>query len=223
MSGQNGAAAAGQNQTGANPASEATQTVPVSVVEALRNELKDLKTQNQQLNQTVHAQTAMLQSAASQQANQGRAQEDEDEDTVITLKEARALIQKAVAPLVGASSETAMRAKHADYDEVLKAGLPQALTEDPSLRQAIASSQNPHLLAYRIAKTYIKQEEKNTDPPKAQDPTPAELAKKVADNANKPGSASQAGSGGGGLKDVNKYAAMSDDEFNAEIARIKRG
>lgn len=104
-----------------------------------------------------------------------------------------------------------MRTKHSDFEDAIQSAW-EELKNDPALAEAVASSKNPQLLAYRLAK---KGTEQNTR-------KQAEAAK-MLENAAKPKSVSQASTGGSAMSAVHAINNMSDEEFNRHISQIKRG
>ena len=95
------------------------------------------------------------------------------------------------------------RSKHPDYYEVINANLALAVKDKPHLSEAIENSSNKALLAYEIAKTAQT----------ISSPQASNKAKKIVENAKKPGSLSQVG-GNSGISSADYYANMSDEEFD---------
>jgi|DEB0MinimDraft_3_1074331.scaffolds.fasta_scaffold43466_2 hypothetical protein len=103
-----------------------------------------------------------------------------------------------------------MRAQYSDYDKVVANTLKKA-ENDPALAQAIASSSDPHRLAYEIGRASMPAQQQVND------------AKRIVENAQKPGSVSQAATGGSALAKVDYFMNMSDADFERHIASVKRG
>jgi len=103
------------------------------------------------------------------------------------------------------------RSQFSDYDNVVQNTLKKAET-NPALAQAIASSSDPHLLAYELGREQAQGNAKK-----------AAEAQRMVENAQKPGSVSNAPTGGSSLSAVDYIKNLSDSEFEAKIAAVKRG
>ncbi len=106
------------------------------------------------------------------------------------------------------------RSQHSDYDNAVQSALKKAET-NPALARAIASSEDPHLLAYELGRADVVKQQQ-------QQQQQAETAR-MLENAQKPGSVSQAQSGASSLSGVDYIMNMSDEEFEKRIANVKRG
>jgi hypothetical protein len=201
---------------------ESSNTVPMEVVKSLREELKSAKGLNTELT------AALQQQATAFQGNMAGAappppEPEVDPDEVITMGQFQKMMQKTMGPLVAQLQETKASGRFTDFEAVVKEGLPIALQNDPSLREAIRSSNDPYTLSYRIAKAEVASKAAANSANEADDLSAEELAAKAAENAKKPGTVDNAANVGGGLADVNKYATMSDEEFAASVEKVKMG
>ncbi len=104
-----------------------------------------------------------------------------------------------------------LRSQYSDYDQSVQSAVKMAET-NPELAEAIRTSSNPGLLAYQLGKAHG-----------AQTSEQAATAKRMVENAQKPGSSSQAATGGSALSKVDYFMDMSDKDFEKHIASIKRG
>lgn len=105
-----------------------------------------------------------------------------------------------------------MKAEHPDYQEVVQSAIKMAET-NPELAEAIRTSSNPGILAYQLGKA------NHVPQPSEQ----AVAAKRIVENAQKPGSAAQAATGGSALSQADYFMDMSPQDFEAHIAKVKRG
>lgn len=104
-----------------------------------------------------------------------------------------------------------MRSQHSDYDQSVQNAIKMAET-NPELAEAIRTSSNPGLLAYQLGK--------GTNPQASEQ---AAAAKRIVENAQKPGSSTQAATGGSALSKVDFFMDMSNQDFEKHIAGVKRG
>lgn len=211
-----------------NPAAEdeleGLDHVPVSVVRAIREELKAIKGQSaadkeerERLSQELMIYKAQLY-AQQVQSHQSQKPDDPfaglDDEDVLTVAQLKTLVPKLTPKANPTEMEDRFRDRHADYDEVIRDHLPKLLAKKPHLRQAIQESRNPFALAYELATgspEYLKKQlEKES----------SDKSRKAAENASKPGSLSQAGSQS--RKNPDYYSGMSDKELEERIAKVKR-
>jgi len=200
------------------------QTVPVSVVQSMREELNELKGQLQ----TAQDQVRLYQANVSQsQETQGQGQQQQDrgeggllsgreDDDVLTVEDAKRLISAMDSRLGQVVGELTTFAQKGDYQEVIEKHLPNVIKSNPALIEAIRTSKNPSILAYELGKTDPEYQKKLAE--KAQGETQTQIDK----NLQKPGSASQAGGGGGGLSSADQFAQMDDDKLEEHIANVKK-
>ena len=184
--------------------------------------------QKQRLEQ-LEQQNALLQRWAEQQSQQQQqvAQpanpfEGLSRDDVMTVGEFQGVLNstmsqkeeqfnRRVADLEKQQKLMSYRSKYQDYDNVVQDTLKKAET-NPALAQAIMSSSDPHLLAYELGRSgYAEQRKAQAN------------AARILENSNKPGSIANASTGGSALSSVDHIMNMSDADFEARIAAVKRG
>lgn len=180
---------------------------------AQKRELDELRQQNRLVTDQVHLYQENL-----QQHKQQAAEPKRDPDDLMTFAETQKMLQEQQAQFQSVLAETQMRARYKDFDEVVnKENLEPIIQEFPELRDVVMSSKDPNLLAYVIGSGRSKGQSK-ADHKDEQ----AERAKKVIENAQKPGVASNAVGGSGSLGKADRFANMTRQEFNAYVEGIKR-
>lgn len=210
-------AAEGQNQDG-------DKMVPLSVIQAIREELKTVKEQNQ----LYLAQLRMGMAGQYGQQNRGPAQEEEDDflpgidpDEPLTKKEIakafKGLSQRIEYRTNAMSDETSFLARHPDYHEVITQHLPKLFEQKPELLARLQRHPDP-VLAYELGVNSPSYRAKKAKEKIAQD----DKGKTAQENAKKPGSPSQV-TGQTGQDARDKIANMSREEFRAYMERVKRG
>lgn len=199
------------------------QTVPVGVVQEIRNELKEMK----QANQTLQDQVALYQANTGQRQQETPQNQPEGpaDDDLMTHGEFKNLLNAEASKISGAIGEIRMMQENSDYTTIIKEHLPNVLKNSPALQQAIRTSSNPYVLAYSLGKTdpaYIKKvNEQNLNKGGNASQQQAD-AQKIIDNAQKPGSASLASGAGGGISGASLYENMTDDQIRARAEEVKR-
>lgn len=199
----------------------AGKTVPLADHQALRGEVETLKGQLQQTQEQLRIYQANPPTGQQGQGKKEQFQQSDvlsgmEEDDVITVADARKLIASIETRLGVVLGEMQFSTQKGDYQEMITKHLPNVIKANPALAQAIATSANPAVVAYELAKTDPEYQKKAvTDAAERE----VEQAKK---NAGKPGSASQAAGGGGGLSAVDMYAQMSDVDLEKKIADVKK-
>ena len=195
------------------------QTVPVSVVQSIREEMSQVKDQLQVAQDQIRLYQANAETRQAEGEGAGKKGEvltDMEDDDVITVADAKKLVAQVEAKVDKVLGEVTLSSQKSDYAEVIQNHLPVVLRANPALIDAISTSKNPHLLAYEIGKQdpeYVK---------KVAEKGQSEAARKAEENANKPGSASQAGGGGGGLTKADQFEKMSDDDLEKHIESVKK-
>jgi len=200
------------------------KTVPLSALEAVREELKDTKGQVASLTDQVRLYQANTPQTGKATDQGGEAQgggESEalaglEDDEVITVADAKKLISGLEAKVGSALGEVTTAVQYPDYQDVIANHLPNVLKSNPALVQALRASPQRALLAYELGKTdpeYIK---------KKAEADQTATQKKIDENLEKPGSVSQAGGGGGGISAADSYAQMSDDDLEKKIDDVKK-
>jgi len=220
----------GFNDTGDTNQAAAGQetTVPVEVVEKLRDELRQSKEESGLLKDQVELYKANMTTTSPVT----EPSPDIKDDDVITFAEAKKLIADASRNIAGSLQQLEIGQANIDFNEVITKYLPALLKENPALTGAIRSSSNPALLAYNLAKgstahqTDVAKNKLTGNEAKIKD-LEAKVAKgdteaqKLLDKIQKPGSASQVGGAGGGVSSSEFYANMSDQDFEARIAEVQ--
>lgn len=101
-----------------------------------------------------------------------------------------------------------------DWDQCVSLALEEA-QRDPALLQALASSSDPHLMAYRVGRSSERYKPKERVQESSE-------AKAILSNAQVPSSINSATTGHAPLSKAERYLSMSDAEFEAHIASVKR-
>lgn len=190
---------------------------------------REAMAQQKQELENVKQQNALLQRWATQQdsVQQQVAQpaspfEGLNKDDVVTVGDLEGVFNKAleqkeqvfnqkIATLEKKQKLYESRSQYENYDEVVRNTMKKA-ESNPALARAIASSENPHLLAYELGKPdTAKAVQQKAD------------GQRILENAQKPGSVSQASTGGAALSGVDHIMGLSDADFEARIASVKRG
>lgn len=104
-----------------------------------------------------------------------------------------------------------MKAQYPDYEDVVRQTVNMA-ERDPALAEALRTSSNPGLLAYRLGKSAQPQQNQQS-----------EQAQRIVENSKKPGSITQASTGSSALSKADFFLNMSDKDFEAHVAKVKRG
>ena len=174
------------------------QTVPVDVVQQLRDELNDLKQENELYKQQLYQ--------ANPQTQQTMPQQDvDDDDDIITKGELKKLIAQQTQQQQALMAEMQAKSRHSDYEEVIKNNLPNVLKDNPMLLQ------DPYETAYAIAKALSEKTESGR-----------QKAEKIIQNATQPKSAETMGSAAA-VSDTDRILTMSDEEFADYVNKIKSG
>lgn len=224
---------AGDGNHAAGGDNSGNQGITVEVVQALRDEIKDLK----------EASTLQTEQLRLYQANAGRGRTGEgsetakstvgggllegmEDDDVVTVKDVRKAMagqQDQMKALVVALDT---KSSYPDFNSVVNKYAPILAKERPDLAAAIRSSGNPALLLYESIKLLPQYQKdiaegqiKNAD---GKDKNLSEEAKKLLENQGKPGAASGAGGGGGtGDEGVAFYLNMSEEDLEKKIEETK--
>ncbi len=212
------------------------EMIPVSVVQSIREELKEAKTiareaQNQLFQ--IYQQNQTGGTPKKEDDPLDKAFEGMEEDDVLTAGDMKKLVKVLAdrsAPAPAGTDpqviETLVAVQFPDYKEVVTNYLVDVLKESPELATAIRGSSNPYLAAYKIAKTNPKyatdQAEKKAAGDDKGDGNPAnkDPAKRVQENLNKPGSSHQHGAAAGGLGKAHEYETMSEDDLEKRIEEV---
>lgn len=227
-SGDNREAAALAEQLTNQPATnqQAEQTVPVHVVQAMREELKALKEKNEAF--TNHL--SMMQWQNSQQVQQAPHNPfgDADPEDSIKVKDAARLLNDFESRTNAQLAEIKMAARTPDYEEVIKKYLPKAAQEDPDLVAEIRRSPNPYKAAYLASKAstayredYVSKFRTPTNEVVKPVPKTEVDIEKVISNSKQSGNLSAVGNNASVTGKHAPYSQMTDDEFKAYKSKIR--
>jgi hypothetical protein len=184
--------------------------------------LEEAQRQNQTYQQQLNVFQNYLNQQQQQPAQTAAPLDDFNDDDVVTgadmkramsrvLEEKEKAFQQQLKAQESQLAVMALRSQYPDYNEVVQDAVKMA-ENDPQLAEAIRTSSNPGLLAYQLGK--------------ARSAAPSQqvaAAQKIVENAQKPGSASQAATGGSALSKVDYFMDMSAKEFEEHIAKVKMG
>lgn len=207
------------NQAAAAPVQQ-EQTVPLHVLQSVREELKAKKDENEIYKQ--HLNMMQWQRPQPQQAPQEyNPFGDIDPEESIKVKDAKRVIEglknELKATFDSKLAEIKMTQKASDYNEVIKKYLPLAAQEDPELLQDIQNSANPYKAAYNAIKASrayqddMYKERASKEAP--QTPQKAIHAERVINNARQSGSVSTVATNSTAGSGLPSFLTMSDDEF----------
>jgi hypothetical protein len=242
---QEGAASAGDtgaaqntNQAPANGGQGGNQEpketkIPVTVLQAVRDENQSLKDQlavfkanppQQTVMQTAPVNTAQ----PTAQPTQNDLLAGRDNDDLISVKDVKAILEQTSqsnqannAQVNSVITQLATAVSNPDYHETMSR-LKTKMANDPSFAQSVElaykGSANPLATAYAIGQTLPKEPAADNGGGQ-QDDVLAQVTK-ILENAEKPGNPAQF-SAGGGFSGTNQYQGMSDADFEAKIASVK--
>jgi hypothetical protein len=180
---------------------------------ATREQLSQFKRENERLQQQMQ----QLHAAYQQGANQPQ-QPVQNEDDLMTVGEFKRALAEKEAMFQQRLQETQVLSRYSDFNDVVNEQNFTALKEQfPGLGDAVMSSSNPNLLAYALGKHSPSYRDRLA---KRQEAT--QNAQQILDNSQKPGSVSTSMTGGSPISRAEYYAGMSDEEFNAKVAQVKR-
>jgi len=211
------------------------EMIPVSVVQSIREELKEAKTiareaQNQLFQ--IYQQNQTGGTPKKEDDPLDKAFEGMEEDDVLTAGQMKKLVKVLAdrsAPTPAGTDpqviEALVAVQHPDYKEVVANYLTDVLKESPELVTAIRGSSNPYLTAYKLAKTNPKYaqdlaEKKTAEDGKGGNPANDDPAKRVKDNLGKPGSSHQHAAAAGGLGKAHEYETMTDEDLEKRIEEV---
>lgn len=219
-------------------------TVPVTVVQALRDELNQAKAQAMQYQQQAEVMRA---NAAAWQQNQQYVQPQAPpqqpadpftglrDDDVLTVADVKKIVERlpsaAHAPVVDNDlrlSVMKLEMAQADpqYETTIRTYLPEVLASDPTLRTVIAASPNPLKTALTLARAnpkYIMARSSQQQSAPGAQLSPLDQLSVILNNLEKPGNPGQFGGASVGAGNAGRYAAMSDAEFDAHVKSVKGG
>lgn len=217
-------------EAAAQPDSESAEhvgeerTVPLEALQSIRDELKELKSENRGLKDNLMTYSNHFEMMNAQQRKQESNQNQDafdgaTDDDLITVGQARKFAdqmqqysQSVAKQTQQSTAELQMMASNPDYKDVINKYLPLAMEEDPDLKREIQSASNPYKYAYKMAKrstAYMKDASKSNLSPQSQ---------KVLDNYTQPKSLSSVGNPAP-VSPQGKYRAMSNNDFRALVAK----
>jgi len=182
------------------------KTVPIAVIEKMRQENNDLK-QNMGL---MQQQMSNIQDSANQIAENNVPSEDGEE--IMTRDQVKEMVDAGNVQANNGLSEMAMRVQHSDYNTVINTNLQNVIKAKPHLLNLIKTSHAPHVLAYELGIT----------DPAYTTVNPADLAGKIKANQDKPGSVNKV-SRGGQISSDSKYKTMASVDFEKEVDKVLAG
>lgn len=201
-----------QNEN-ATPQNE--NTVPVHVVQAIREELKAEKEKNSAFQNHFN----MTQWRQNQQAAPAPVDpfKDIDPEESIKAKDAMRLYSDLNQRFESKLAEIKISQSSPDYGDMIKKYLPLAAQEDPEIMQEIQRSPNPYKTAYLAAKASKAYQEDSfvkrmgsMEKPKAHP-----NAERIVQNAKQSGSLTSVASNSTSSGQHASFSGMSDDEFIA--------
>ena len=221
--------------------------VTVDVLRAFREEIKGLKEQNQlystQLKMAQMAsQTAMPNPTMTPQGAQiparvdgGEVSFDIADDDVVTGAELKKIVKSLkTAPTTQVDSTVAQRLavielsqQDPNWQNTIKTYLPEMINTNPLIMNMLRSAANPLEAALTFAKLNPRYEaDKKAQGGGAggvqQDDLMSQIDKLI-ENANKPSGAHGAGGASGAVQAGDRFATMSDAEFDAHVANVIAG
>lgn len=227
-SGENREAAA-LAETLTSQAAQPTQqetTVPLHVVQAMREELKGLKEKNEAF--TNHIQMMQWQQQSAPPPAPYNPFQGKDPKDSILVEDAARMVSEMEHRTQSQLAEIKMAAKTPDYEDVIKKYLPKAALEDPDLIAEIKTSANPYKTAYLAAKASKAYQEDlmssyrqktNEQPPMKPKADPE--AEKLINNAKQSGNLSSVANNSSPTGQYPEFGRMTDDEFRQYKGSVK--
>lgn len=201
------------------PAAEGTeepsqQTVSLEVVKAIREELKESKAKTAQLEAEMNIyRSNMTQNQTTTKEKEPDPFDGLDDDDAVSVAEVRKVLSGVEKRVKDALGQVSLQVQAPDLKEVLEKHTKPLIQANPALADIIKSSPNPYQTAYLLGKIYSSNSGGSTNA----------TARKIEDNLNKPGDPGSAGGGGFAINKAKRYESMSDEDFEREMERIKRG
>lgn len=202
------AAAGALPQQAGREAPQEAKTVPLSVVQSVREELKNARDQ-------AALYRRQLDLVRNHPASTPGVLDGMAEDAPLTVGEARKALQGQAHQIEALASQLSFAVANPGFAKTIKEHLPQVLKSNPGLMDVIRYSGNPLAAAYSIARLS----------PSMQGGAQGDVAsqmQRILANSEKPGSASAA-AGGSGISAASRIAKMSDAEFSAYKEQVKAG
>jgi flagellar motor switch protein FliG len=141
-----------------------------------------------------------------------------DDEDLMTKGELKKMLAEKEMIINQQLRSTQLKSQFSDYDQVVNKEVFDEIKRDhPEIGQAIMNSRDPDLLAYVIGKNSDAYRKRTASKQQQQAD-----ALKVMENSQKPGSITQASTGGGALSNANYYESMTPDQFEQHVAKVKR-
>lgn len=190
---------------------QAQEMVPLSALQAIRQEKQQLAEQNR----------LMQDHMALMQANQQQSSRKESEfdgltdDDVLTVGEAKKFLNQYQQQTQSSVEELRVQQKYPDYNEVVTKFLPDVIKENPALRNTLQNDPNRYELAYYLAKNSNSYRGAKSEVKKSAD------AQRILENGKRAGNLSSVGSTAP-QSQVSSFRNMSDADF-MKLANKNRG
>ena len=210
---------------GQGDAQQQEEMVPVSVVQAIREELNEFKDKLLVTDAALRearmsgGQQTPQQAPARQQSNDPLAGMDADDiPTVGQINQAFAIKERQIAEAM----EVRELINKPDFETVIKEHWPKIMAAKPHLQRLIStmSQGQAAAFAYEMGQTDPGYQEKKTKLPPKGGPSVAEA---LANKKDKPGSPAQVAAQTGPQSEANAIASMSDKEFAEYRKKVMAG
>lgn len=180
----------------------AQEHVPVSALQAERQQRQQLQEQNRLLQEHM----ALLQANGQKQQQQPDPYEGLSDDDVLTFGEAKKFLGQIQQSYQSSVEELRVQQKYKDYDQVVSEYLPQVIEKNPSLKTTLQNDPNRYELAYFLAKQSDGYREASHKTKKSTD------AQRIVENGQRAGNLSAVG-GTAPQSQVSNFRNMSDADF----------
>ena len=213
----------GTGETGQAAVGQDDKMVPLTALEGVRAELKESKEATQQLKGQVELYKANAAHTPVQEVT-----DDLDglkEDDVVTVADVKRIMGTQTARFEAVANQLRAGQGAPDYEQTIEKYLPAVLAENPALAAAIKTSNNPVALALQLSKSSdaYRRDQQEKDLGGTKESTIVSEGQQILDNQNKPGAASAGAGAGGGVSNLDKMLAMTDEELEAKIAATTGG
>lgn len=208
----------------ASTGSQQEHTVPLHVIQSMRDELRVEKEKNEAFRNHLQM-MQWTQPQQPQQAPQSMFGNADPEDS-IKVKDAMKMMSDFEQRTSAQLAEIKLAAKTPDYREVIQKFLPKAAQEDPELLEEIKRSSNPYKTAYLAAKAsqayqddYMSRRSSNNTSRESERPRVDPDADRMIQNSKKSGNLAAVGNQSTVAGQHPSYSQMSDAEFRAMKAK----
>ncbi len=212
------------------PTQSGNQSVPIHVVQAMREELKQLKEKNEAFSNHMQMMQWKNQSPQPQPQPHNPFQGRDPKDSIL-VEDAQRMFgdfaHQIKSEIRSELSEVKVASRSSDYKDVINKYLPKAAQEDPEIIDDIKNSANPYKTAYlyaKASKAYQDDLVSSRAPQSKQTETPKSASKdveRIVHNAKQSGSLASVSNLAGVGDDNTKYSRMSDAEFKAMKSSLK--